>query len=315
MLPEKSTEFQLIDRIHRQARAGEGVRIGIGDDAAVVDWPAANEIVVAADMLMEGVHFEFPAATPRDVGHKALAVNLSDLAAMAAIPRFALVSIALPTGGSSTLADDVMQGLIDLADDFEVALIGGDTNSWNGPLIINVTVIGQAHSKGPVTRAGAEAGDVIFVTGPLGGSLAGHHLSFQPRVREALQLQELVSLHAMIDISDGLVADLYHLLEESQVGARLDAASIPIRDVVREDASSDEPLSRALADGEDFELLFTVSPEDAGRIEARTDVVAFRIGTVISEMRCELAADGVTRELPRLGWSHAMPGGRSDDAD
>ena len=210
-------------------------------------------------MLMDGVDFELAKVEPRRIGRKAMAVNLSDIAAMAGVPRTAVVSVALPKGpGTRALAEELYFGMKEMADRFEVAIVGGDTNSWTGPLVISVTVLGDVTERGYVIRGGAQPGDWLFVTGPLGGSIRGHHLDFTPRVREALQLNEEVQLKAMIDISDGLTADLQHILDESKCGAVLEAKSIPIREGAT--------LSGALGDGEDFELLFAVSPEDGATL-------------------------------------------------
>src|SRR5262249_23631477 len=148
------------------------------------------------------------------------------------------------------------------ADLFQTALAGGDTNSWDGPLVISVTIVGEATGRGPVTRAGARPGDWLLVTGPLGGSILGKHLDFTPRVREAIQLHQAVELHAMIDISDGLAADVHHICEESRCGAILFAEAIPISPEAAKLQDGRPPLEHALSDGEDFELAFAVSPDD-----------------------------------------------------
>ena len=144
----------------------------------------------------------------------------------------------------------------------DTALAGGDTNSWDGELVISVTLLGETTGRGPVRRNGAKPGDWLLVTGPLGGSIKGKHLTFTPRVREALQLHAVAGLHAMIDISDGLSSDLNHLCDESGVGALIDAARIPIDKLVTEICGRRalDPLMLALHGGEDFELLFTVIP-------------------------------------------------------
>lgn len=231
--------------------------IGPGDDCALIDG-----YLIASDMLMDGVHFDLRATSGELAGRKALAVNLSDLAAMAATPTAVVVSLALPRQDGETLGRRVMQGLLDLARDYDVAIAGGDTNFWRGPLVINVTITGRPHPSGIVQRAGARPGDWILVTGALGGSIKGHHLRFMPRVREAQRLQEHYGLHAMLDLSDGLATDLRHILAESGVGAILDRDAIPLT------VEADGSLERALTDGEDFELCFTVSPEIGQRIVA-----------------------------------------------
>src|SRR5262249_45919156 len=170
---------------------------------------------------------------PRLVGRKAMAVNLSDIAAMAGRPVGAVVSVGLPRQGGRGLAEELFYGLREMADAFKTAIVGGGTNSWGGALVIPVTIPGQSTGRGPVTRSGARPGDWLLVTGPLGGSIRGKHLTFTPRVREALQLHAAADLHAMIDISDGLAADVNHICEESHCGAVLDAEALPIADAAR----------------------------------------------------------------------------------
>jgi len=259
-------------------------------------------------MLMEGVDFRFPDADPQLVGRKALAVCLSDIAAMAGQPLAALVSIALPKFSGRRLAEGVHAGIEALAGEFSVAIAGGDTNSWDGPLVLSVTLLGQPTGSGPVRRSGAEAGDWIMVTGDFGGSISGKHLSFQPRVAEALVLHQVVRLHAMIDVSDGLAADLYHILDESRKGAVVRAADVPVSEAARL-LGDKPPLERALGDGEDFELLFTVPEEDGRRLLANPPFATrlTHLGEITDERRCRLiAADGRSSSLERLGWVHEI---------
>jgi thiamine-monophosphate kinase len=195
-----------------------------------------------------------------------MAVNLSDIAAMAGRPVAAVVSVGLPRDGGRALAEELYRGLREVADAFGTALVGGDTNSWDGPLTISVTLLGEATERGPVRRSGARPGDWLLVTGPLGGSIWGKHLDFTPRVREALALHAAADLHAMIDLSDGLSADLWHICTESQCGAVLRAEGIPVSPDATRMGDRLSPLQHALADGEDFELAFAVSPEDGRRL-------------------------------------------------
>ena len=180
-------------------------------------------------MLMDGRHFRLDRDGAEAVGYKAMGVNLSDIAAMAGVPRAAVVSVALPREGGLTIAQGLFAGLARMAERFEVDLIGGDTNAWDGPLVINVTLLGETTSRGAVRRSGARPGDVILVTGPLGGSLfRGRHLRPEPRSPEAIALHAAAPLQAMIDISDGLSSDLGHILEESGgLGAILEAGDDP----------------------------------------------------------------------------------------
>src|SRR5438128_8749532 len=166
-------------------------------------------------MLLDGSCFVLAEAGPWRVGRKAMAGNLSDIAAMAGRPVAAFVSVGLPRRGGRQLAEELYRGLREVADAFDTAIAGGDTNSWDGPLVISVTLLGETTARGPVRRGGARPGDWLLVTGPLGGSILGKHLTFTPRVREAQQLHLQTDLHALIDISDGLAADVSHICQES----------------------------------------------------------------------------------------------------
>lgn len=303
-------EFELIDWIRAQVTDRGSVKLGIGDDAAVLKCRGDRETLVAVDMLMEGIHFTFPPATARLAGRKALAVNLSDIAAMAGRPTSAFVSVALPNSRGMDFAREFHQGLIDLANEFDVVIAGGDTNSWDGPLVVSVTIMGEPLNPQSVTRHGSRPGDWLFVTGALGSSLlSGRHLTFPPRLREVEKLARLVDLHAMIDVSDGLAADLHHLLEKNSIGAFLDAASIPLTQAALQSGDSRSPLMHALSDGEDFELLFTVSPDDGQRLLADwNDATAVtKIGEITADPGCWLRhADGRIEKLPPLGWTHSV---------
>ena len=304
-----NSEFDYIQEIRAQAKPFDRLSIPIGDDTACWDFPEPSRCLITTDMLLEGAHFTFPPATPQLAGRKALAVNLSDIAAMAGIPLAAFVSVAFPKNAAACgLATDVHTGLRELADEYNVAIAGGDTNSWDGPLIISVTLIGEATERGPVTRSGAKPGDWIMVTGKLGGTLADRHLTFPPRVSEALALHEAADLHAMIDLSDGLSSDLRHILEESKVGAEVHAASIPITETARNASDNRTPLDHALSDGEDFELLFTVSPDDGKRLLENSPIETplSHIGTIVEGSRCEIIDEtGERRELAAGGWRHS----------
>ena len=176
---------------------------------------------------------------------------------MAARPVAALVSLALPWSGGLTLAKELYEGLLPLADSFALAVVGGDTNSWAGPLVISVTAVGEATERGPLLRSGGRAGDAVLVTGQFGGSLLGRHFDFPPRIREALLLRERYDLHAGIDVSDGLSLDISRLAAASGCGAALDLAAIPVapaaEDLARREPGGLTALEHALGDGEDFE--------------------------------------------------------------
>lgn len=300
-------EFAFIEAIRSRTLSHPSVRLGIGDDAAVLRIPPPGDCLVTVDMLMEGVDFRLPETAARDVGRKALAVSLSDIAAMAGRPLAAVISLALPQKAGRAFAEEVQAGIEALAREFDVAIAGGDTNAWDGPAVLCSTVIGVPTGAGPVRRSGAQVGDWILVTGDLGGSLAGKHISFRPRVQEALALHEAAALHAMIDVSDGLAADLHHILDESGVGAMLRAADIPVSAAARQMAGTKTPIEHALGDGEDFELLFTVSPEDGRRLLANRPFEAplAVIGEITAERGCTIVdASGRCAPLPPQGWVH-----------
>lgn len=302
------SEFDFIESIRRRTGSSPLVPLGIGDDAAVLANGSAGESLVAVDMLMDGTHFRLDETGPELVGRKSLAVNLSDIAAMGGRPVAAFLAIALPASLGRSLAERLTQGVLDLARDYGVVLAGGDTNVWNGPLVTCVTVVGQPIGRS-IQRSGAKPGDWLMVTGSLGGSLAGRHLRFEPRVREASLLMDLVDIHAMIDISDGLAADVHHLARESGVGVTIDGDAIPISADVPGDLPHEERLQHALSDGEDFELLFAVTPDEGSRLlrEWKSETSLCRVGTVTAEPGCRLVRKGHNVEpLPEAGWTHEL---------
>jgi len=308
-VPPPQNEFDLIAHVRAQAARHPRLAVGIGDDAALVRFPGASGCLVTVDMLMEGVDFTLAGATGRQIGWKSLAVNLSDIAAMAGMPVACVVSVALPRHGGFELGRELLAGVRACADQFNVALAGGDTNTWDGPLVISVTVLGEPTAKGPVLRSGARPGDWIMTTGTFGGSLAGKHLDFTPRVVEALALHQAAGLHALIDTSDGLAADLWHILEESHVGAVLDEAAIPISEAAAAARDGRSPLEHALSDGEDFELLLTVSPADGQALldKPPCPVLLSRVGEITAGQGCFLKSpDGSLKPLPALGWKHGF---------
>lgn len=308
-MADQRPEFAYIDWIRSRTASHPAVPLGIGDDAAVLSVGPPGECLVTVDMIMEGVDFRFPEADPRSVGRKGLAVCLSDMAAMAGRPLAAVVAVALSKRGGRALAEELHVGIETLAAEFDVAIAGGDTNSWDGPLVLCVTLVGKPTGNGPVCRGGAQEGDWIMVTGDFGGSICGKHLSFQPRVREAIALHQAVHLHSMIDVSDGLAADLYHILDESKKGARVQAASIPVSEACHRQPRQGSPLEHALGDGEDFELLFTLSPEEGRHLLDRRpfETPLAHIGEITAERTCQLVdTNGVSSHLARFGWVHKI---------
>lgn len=304
---EDRPEFTLIEWIARQTDHRPEVLLGIGDDAAVLSAPG-EDWVVTTDVLTAGVHF-LPETDPALIGRKAMAVNLSDLAAMGARPCAAFIGIVLPRTFERSRTEQLFSGLFQIARQYGVTIAGGDTNSWDGPLVISVTLHGLVPAGGAIRRDGAQAGDWLMVTGPLGGSFpSGRHLRFDPRVNEALKLREAVSIHAMLDLSDGLGSDLFHLLARSGAGAILDGDAIPIHPDVSMQLSPSERLQRALSDGEDFELLFCVSLEEGVRL-LQTPPLSLplaKIGEITAERSVLLRTGNQQLPLQRSGWSHPL---------
>jgi thiamine-monophosphate kinase len=301
-------EFDYIQWLRTRTPDASRVILGVGDDAAALDWSSGRPCLVTTDMLMDGVDFVLAEVGPKRVGRKAMAANLSDIAAMAGKPVAAVVAVALPRHGGEPLAKELYLGLREIADEFATALVGGDTNTWDGSLVISVTVLGEAVGRGMVTRAGAKPGDWLMTTGSFGGSILGRHLDFTPRVREAIKLNELVELHGMIDVSDGLSADVHHLCEESHCGAVLIAECIPISDTARSMTDGRSPLEHALSDGEDFELAFAVAPSDGQRLlndQPLASVTLTRVGEFIPD-GFWIEERGARRPLKPRGWVHEM---------
>jgi thiamine-monophosphate kinase len=278
-------EFALIERYFKRAPRNADVRIGIGDDGAVIAPAPGLEYVVTVDMLVEGRHFR-AGADPRGIGHKTLAVNLSDLAAMGALPRFVLLAGALPESDPDWVAA-FMEGFDALAREYDVELIGGDTT--RGPRTLCVTAIGELPGGTAITRSGASPGDVVYVSGRLGdaalalaardgrvdieqsslGTLERRLDEPQPRVALGVALRGVAS--AALDVSDGLTGDLSHVLAASRVGASLDLRALPMSDQLRQMLEGGErelALGCVLAGGDDYELLFTASPAMRERVES-----------------------------------------------
>lgn len=310
----EQSENRIVEQAANLAGPSCKVPVGIGDDAAVLDCQRGN-MIATVDMLTDGVDFLVEQVDPEWIGRKSLAVNLSDLAAMGAIPHSVLVAVALPHHGGMSLARGILQGMEPLLRQYHVDLAGGDTNAWNGPLVVSVTAFGLTSSQGVLLRSKARPGDRIVVTGKFGGSLPRRQFMFQPRIEEARFLLENGFAHAAMDVSDGLLLDLTRMATASSLGFLLFDNAIPVHEdadaccrlvrkakelldsghdthnlpVVRfpfdpaQDVSDAEliarakiinnnlettglsmfptPLDRALTDGEDFELILAVGPD------------------------------------------------------
>lgn len=260
-------EFDLIQLLTRNLPANASVIAGPGDDCAVLDLGLADRwVLFKTDAVVEGVHFT-PKTPPERIGHKAMARCLSDIAAMAGTPGSALVTLALPREFEAKRVESIYDGMKALAQRHGVAIVGGETTTNPDRLLLSIALLGTVAKHKCPLRSGAKAGDAIFVSGELGGSLAAKHAEFEPRLVEARWLADHFSIHSMIDLSDGLAGDLRHILKASQVGAQLLSSAIPISRAARlqskSESSAKPPLLAALTDGEDFELLFTVASRDA----------------------------------------------------
>ncbi|MCE5277619.1 MAG: thiamine-phosphate kinase [Planctomycetaceae bacterium] len=294
-------ELDFIEWIYGRSRFDSGVvPVGPGDDCAVVKI-GGHDVLITVDQVLDGVHFMLDRDGPMAAGRKAMARNLSDIAAMAGVPTAAVASVALPRGMSELDCQAIYAGLREAGDAFNCPLVGGDVGSWADKMAISVTIIGRPGPHGAVLRSGARAGDAICVTGSLGGSWRGEkHLTFTPRIAEGLDIARRCDLHAMIDISDGLAADLHHICKASHFGAEIMAADMPV--------ASDSTLDGALSDGEDYELLFTLPAGQAAALVAQgaAGTSATRVGTITMAPEVVLIApDGGRTLLQPKGWQHS----------
>ena len=275
-------EFELIARLTKSLPANPNVVTGAGDDCAVLDLGAQDKLILfKTDAVVEGVHFTKD-TPPEQIGRKALARCLSDIAAMAGTPVAALVTLGLPEKFKPEFVAKIYDGLNALAEKTGVAIVGGETTTNAGGIFLSIALLGTVVRGKQILRSGAKTGDAIFVTGELGGSLVEKHLEFEPRLEEARWLAGHFSIHAMIDLSDGLASDLRHILKAGGVGAELLKSAIPVSRAAKEASrnracqSAENPpihiggykpaLAAALTDGEDFELLFTVASRDAVKL-------------------------------------------------
>lgn len=250
-------EFGLIKRFQKKIKTGSSVVVGSGDDCAVLKLDKNKYQLFTTDMIIEGIDFR-KNDNLKLVGRKALAISISDIAACAGLPRHAVVALGLPKNTRVNQIDLLAQGLFDLAKKFKINIVGGDISA-SDKLIINVSMLGEVEKNKLCTRRGAKVGDLIMVTGEFGGSIKGKHLKFTPRLKEARFLADNFKINSMIDVSDGLVQDLGHILEQSSVGAVLYESLVPV-------SAAAESLEEALCSGEEFELLFSASRDWANKI-------------------------------------------------
>jgi thiamine-monophosphate kinase len=251
-------EDRLLEQLLPKLPRNRGVVLGAGDDCAVVASGESRRLqLLKTDCLVENIHFT-KKSRPELVGWKAMARPLSDFAAMSGVPQFALVTLIVPSRRTLAWVKKLYRGIEKAARIFEVAVVGGETSQIKGPAVISVTVTGFVEKQRWVGRAGGKANDELFVTGRLGGSLRGRHLKFVPRIVESRWLTNNFPIHAMMDLSDGLGADLPRLARASGVGFEVDEAALPLNPGCT--------TKQAISDGEDYELLFAISPRQSARL-------------------------------------------------
>mgnify|MGYP001200245358 CR=1 FL=1 len=301
------TEIELITKLTADLPTDDSVLTGAGDDCAVLEI-GGLKILFKTDAIVEGIHFERN-TPPEQIGRKALARALSDIAAMAGNPTHALVTIGRCEDHDPDHLEQIYDGLKSLAAEHAVNIVGGEVTSLP-KLTLSISLLGTVEK--PSLRSGSQTGDAIFVSGELGGSLAEHHLTFEPRLAEARWLAQTFDIHAMIDLSDGLATDLRHLLSEN-IGAELRSPAIPIsraaKLAAKENPSSKTALLAALTDGEDYELLFTVSPKDAvavldGWKTRFPDIPLHCIGKITNTRGITLRDEKSARTLTLHGYDH-----------
>jgi thiamine-monophosphate kinase len=293
-------EDRLLAQLLPRLRLGKTVVAGAGDDCAIVKTSAGRDLLVLkTDCVVAQVHFS-PSANPLDVGWKAMMRPLSDFAATSALPQFALVTLIVGKQIDAAWVKKIYRGLSRAADRFRVSMVGGETSSTPGPATISVSVAGFVEKDRIVTRRGGKTGDDLFVTGRLGGALRRKHLRFVPRIAESRWLTQNFSIHAMIDLSDGLGADLPRLAAASKVDFNIDVQRLPLNPRCK--------INNAVADGEDYELLFAISPRDRDHLQKSwrrkfPKVPLTRIGSFIPQSVIKARPARTNPKLPS-GYVH-----------
>ncbi|MGM0509843.1 MAG: thiamine-phosphate kinase [Thermoplasmatota archaeon] len=304
-------EFGLIDRLKEKIADGEGVVKGIGDDCAVLEGDH-DYTLLTTDMLVSGDHFNRDWQSAWQIGWKSIVVNVSDIASMGGVPKWALVSMALPDDVSVEYVDEIFEGMVDASEEYDLSIIGGDTTHGD-LLVINVALIGEVEKEDLCMRGDAEVGDVICVSGDVGKSWAGLELLragkegytdfyLEPYCRLDISGELAHFVNAMIDVSDGVASEVGHICEESGVGAEVYEDKIPVSDKTKEAAETlgKDPMFWALSGGEDFELLFTIKEDKMDNIE---DVDYTIIGKITESGMFLVGEDGQKSEL-KGGYDH-----------
>ena len=304
-------EHSFIAWVKQRAARLPKVKLGIGDDCALIGLDsldlAESDLAITTDSLCDGTHFILTECGARAAGRKLMAVNLSDLASMAATPMSVFLSLCLPRENAGEVAAEVFEGVYELADKYKVAISGGDTNVWNGPLVIHMTAIGKVAAGTSWLRSGASPGDAIVVSGKLGGSILGKHLKFEPRLELAVGLHKLGLVAAATDISDGLGIDLLNMTVASKCGAEVWLDKVPISDdaMVCAQKSGRSPLEHALGDGEDFELLMAVPRDHLAKLPSEiAGVPLTHIGTFVTRTGLWSKDKTGVKQLSPRGYVH-----------
>jgi len=279
----------LIERFKKHIKLDSSVVRGSGDDCAVLKFTQDKYLLMTCDMIVEGVDFTLK-AKPELIGRKAIAISISDIAACGGAPRHCVISMGIPKAMSVEAIDRISKGMFDIAKVYRINIVGGDI-SRSEKLVIDVSMLGEVEKKNLVLRSGAKKGDIIFVSGELGGSIRGKHLSFTPRLKEARTLVNKFKINSMIDISDGLTQDLTHILRMSKKGAVIYEDLIPV-------SLDAQDIEDALSSGEDFELLFTVSKNEARKIMKLKMSNFYAIGEILDQSAGFNIVDKVKRHKP-----------------
>lgn len=304
-------EFELIDRITKKPKS-KNVLVGIGDDAAVVKMKKDLQILTT-DCLVEGDHFKREWFTPRQIGMKAIEINVSDVAAMGGIPKYVLVSLCLPQDLKVDFVEEMYKGMWKTCDKYNIEIIGGNM-THSKQIVISITLTGEVDKKNLSLRSGAKPGDFIFVSGHIGNGRAGlrvfqeklkgfedvrkNYLEPKAQLKKALEIAPYVN--SMIDISDGLAPEIKHICDESKCGAIIYKEKIPVKEVVRKVAGAlgEDEYDYALFGGEDFELVYTVPKEYLGKIKG------FLVGEITKDRQIKISSRGKEKFMTKKGYDH-----------